>query len=85
MGYGDNNSGNTPGMFGGIIDLVTAVKNLGISANTINQTLAKVFPQSIGTSASAVGGGATLPPNPVGFMVVINPATGASVKVPYYT
>ena len=44
-----------------------------------------VFPQAIGTSATATGGAATLPAQPVGFLDDVNPATGATVKVPYYT
>ena len=73
------------GMFGGFSDLITTLKNLVISANTINQTIAKVFPQAIGTATSATGGSATLPSNPVGFLDVVNPATGATVKIPYYS
>lgn len=73
-----------PGMFSGLVDLVTALKQLVISANTINQTIAKVFPQAIGTVTTATGGSATLPSQPVGFLDVINPATGATVKIPYY-
>ncbi len=81
--FGDKDSGG--GMFGGLSDLITILKSLVISANTINQTIAKVFPQTIGTSATATGGAATLPGNPVGFLDVTNPATGATVKVPYYS
>lgn len=33
------------GMFGGFSDLITVLKNLVVSANTINQTLAAVFPE----------------------------------------
>lgn len=72
------------GVFAGFIDMVTAIKNLNISANTINQTLARVFPQSIGTSNTATSGAQTLPAQPAGFLVVTNPATGTTVKVPYY-
>lgn len=72
------------GFFGGFTDLVTTLKNLVVSANTINQTIAKVFPQTSATSATAIAGAATLPANPVGFLVVLNPATGTSVKIPYY-
>jgi hypothetical protein len=42
------------------------------------------FPQATGTSGSATGGAATLPANPVGFIVLTLPS-GASAKVPYYT
>lgn len=53
--------------------------------NGINQTLTKVFPQTTGTATSATGGSATLPADPVGFLTVINPATGITVKIPYYS
>lgn len=68
------------------------------SLDTIQQTLqaiqqaiavvgtqvGKVFPQSIGTSTTATAGSATLPANPVGFLDVVNPATGVTVRVPFY-
>lgn len=72
------------GMFGNLSDLITVLKQLCISANTINQTIAKVFPQAIGTANTATGGAQTLPANPAGFLSVVNPATGSTVKVPYY-
>ena len=68
----------------GITDLVTWAHNAVVSLNTLNQTIAKVFPQTIGTSTTATGGSATLPANPVGFITVVNPTTGATIKVPYY-
>ena len=71
-------------MFGGLSDLITTLNNLVRSANNINQTIAKVFPQAIGTATTATGGAATLPANPVGFLDVVNPETGTSVKIPYY-
>lgn len=70
--------------FSGLIELITAVKNLVISANTINQTIAKVFPQTLGTTTSATAGTHTLPANPAGFISVVNPVTGATVQVPFY-
>lgn len=48
---------NTPS-FPGLNDLITAVKQLNIGINTINQTIAKVFPQgeTITTSAGSSSG-----------------------------
>jgi hypothetical protein len=67
----------------GLTDLNTTqqqgVRNLG----GIIQAIRAVFPQQTGTSATATGGAATLPGNPVGFIVVALP-NGTSVKVPYY-
>ena len=68
----------------GLTDLVSWAKNAVIALNTLNQTVAKVFPQAIGTATTATGGSATLPANPVGFLTITNPATGTTVKVPYY-
>jgi len=47
------------------------------------QAIKSVFPQQSGTATTATGGAATLPANPVGFIVVSLP-NGTSVKVPYY-
>ena len=63
---------------------LTTLQNLVQALNSINTTLGKVFPQGLGTATTATAGTATLPSAPVGFLEVMNPATGASVKVPYY-
>lgn len=55
------------------------------ATNNLNQTIQRVFPQTIGTVGSATGGAATLPANPVGFLSVIEPSTGATVLIPYYS
>lgn len=58
---------------------------LGVRTLTqILVTMQASFPQQTGTSGSAAGGAATLPANPVGFIVVTLP-DGTSAKVPYYT
>lgn len=72
------------GLFGGFTDLVTTIKNLVVTGNQINQTIAKSFPQATGTAATATGGAAVLPANPVGFIQVFVPSLGTTVKVPYY-
>lgn len=69
----------------GINDLLTASQNITKAINGLNQTIAAVFPQTSGTSSSATGGAATLPANPVGFLTVVNPVTGSTVKIPYYS
>lgn len=68
----------------GIKDLVSAAQNVARAINALNETVADVFPQTIGTAASATAGAATLPANPVGFLSVVNPTTGDTVLVPYY-
>lgn len=50
----------------------------------ILQALTKSFPQQTGTSGTATGGAATLPGNPVGFVVITLP-DGTSAKLPYYS
>lgn len=68
----------------GISDLITVLKNMVGAANTINQTISKVFLQTIGDSPTATSGSETLPSNPAGFIEIFNPVTSAIVKVPYY-
>lgn len=73
------------GGFGGITDLVTALKNGVVAIGQLNQTISAVFPQATGTAATATGGAATLPANPVGFIQVFVPSLNATVKIPYYS
>jgi hypothetical protein len=72
------------GIGAGVTQLIALLNNLLVQVGSINQTIGKVFPQTIGTATTATGGAATLPANPVGFLTVVNPATGATVKIPYY-
>jgi hypothetical protein len=72
------------GGFGGITDLVTAIKNGVIALGSLNKTMSGVFPQATGTAATATAGAATLPANPVGFVQVFVPSLNATVKIPYY-
>lgn len=66
-------------------DGILSTLQLGVRAmNDLKQAIAAIFPQTGGTAASATGGAATLPANPVGFIVVTLP-DGTSAKVPYYT
>lgn len=68
----------------GISDLVTAVKGSNQVLGQLVAAIKAAFPQSLGTSATATTGAATLPANPAGFIEVLNPTTGATVKVPWY-
>lgn len=78
-------SGTNPTQGGVNLTLLLASMQASVQAlNNLNQTLANVFPKQTGTSASATGGSATLPANPVGF-TVITLSNGTSVKVPYYS
>lgn len=65
--------------------MLAAMKNAVQGLGNICSTLSKVFPNATGTTTTATGGAATLPANPVGFMEVVNPTTGAIVKVPFYS
>ena len=56
------------------------VQNIGL----IVQALRNAFIQFGGTSASATGGAATLPANPIGFVTATLP-NGTAVKIPYYS
>lgn len=65
-------------------DSLWNILNQGVQAiNNLKSALTSIFPQTAGTSASATAGSATLPSNPVGFIVVTLP-NGTSAKVPYY-
>ncbi len=50
----------------------------------LNTTLQTVLPNVQSNATSASGGSRSLPSNPVGFLVMNNPVTGSSVRVPYY-
>lgn len=63
--------------------LFNVAQAIATAINGIGVTIRSVFPQTTGTSATATAGAATLPANPVGFMVVVLP-NGTAVKVAYY-
>ncbi|MBB3411201.1 hypothetical protein FHT87_005154 [Rhizobium sp. BK316] len=66
-------------------DGILSTLQLGVRAmNDLRLAITAIFPQTGGTATSATGGAATLPPNPVGFIVVTLP-DGTSAKVPYYS
>lgn len=69
----------------GFSDLTSAVKNANQVLSQLVTVIGKVFPQALGTSTSATSGSASsLPATPAGYMNIVNPATGQTVKVPYY-
>lgn len=68
---------------GAVTDLVTVQQNGVRYLGQLIQAIRSIFPQQTGTSTTASAGSATLPANPVGFIVVSLP-DGTSVKVPYY-
>lgn len=68
----------------GSSDLASVQRNAVRVLSGIQTALGNIFPAISGTASSATGGAATLPANPVGFIVVTLP-DGTSAKVPYYT
>ena len=63
-------------------DLVT-VQQSGVGyLGKIVKAILSVFPQQTGTSTTATGGAATLPANPLGFLIVTLPNV-TTVKVPF--
>lgn len=71
---------NLSGMLGTLNSTQLAgVKYLG----QIIAAIKSVFPQQTGTAATATAGAATLPANPVGFILVTLP-NGTLAKVPFY-
>lgn len=67
----------------GSADLASVQRNGVRALNQILTVLGNIFPAISGTASSATAGSATLPSNPVGFIVVTLP-NGTSAKVPYY-
>jgi hypothetical protein len=65
--------------------IVNGQQQLTQAIQRLTEQLIKAFPQATGTSGSATGGAATLPANPVGFIVSTIPGTSTVVKIPYYT
>lgn len=68
------------------MDKVVAAILAGVQAiNNLTKQIALAFPAGTGTAASATGGSATLPSNPVGFITTTLPGSTTVVKVPYYS
>lgn len=67
-----------------IDQVIQGINNIAVAMNNQAKVMSTTFPQMGGTATSATGGAATLPANPVGFIVVTLPS-GVSAKVPYYT
>lgn len=66
------------------LDTINSTQNAGVQyLGQLVQVFKHAFGFLGGTSASATGGSATLPANPVGFVSMTLP-NGQSVKVPYY-
>lgn len=66
-------------------NFINTLNNINLAIANLNKTINAVFPQFIGTATTATGGAETLPANPVGFLTVVNPVTGTTVKIPYYS
>lgn len=67
------------------LDTINSTQTQGVQyLGLIYGALKNAFGFLGGTSATATGGAATLPANPVGFVTMTLP-NGTSVKVPYYT
>jgi hypothetical protein len=64
--------------------IALAMQNAVQAINALNKTIQATLPYAQSTAATATGGAATLPGNPVGFIVITNPTTGLPVKIPYY-
>lgn len=72
------------GGLGGMLGTLNSTQLAGVKyLGQIIAAIRAVFPQQNGTSATATAGAATLPANPLGFIIVSLP-NGTTVKVPYY-
>lgn len=66
------------------LDTINSTQASGVQyLGKIYQALQNAFAQIGGTSGTATGGAATLPANPVGFLIVTLP-NGTAAKIPYY-
>ena len=68
--------------------LVSTLQQINVSINALNTTISAstsaIFPQTAGTSTSAVAGAIASPGNFVGFIDVTLP-DGTTAKVPYFS
>lgn len=72
------------GGLSGVLATLNSTQQSGVKyLGQIILAIKSVFPQQTGTATTATGGAATLPANPVGFIVVTLP-DGTIAKVPYY-
>lgn len=68
----------------GMLGTLNSTQNAGVKyLGQIIAAIKSVFPQQTGTSATATAGAATLPANPVGYIVVTLP-DGTLAKIAYY-
>lgn len=65
--------------------IYSALLSIAQAINGQTQAIKIAFPSGTGTAGSAVGGAATLPANPVGYITTTIPGTTTVVKVPYYS
>ena len=68
-----------------LTNLINTLNQINLAVAALNKTISTVFPQALGTTTSATGGSATLPSQPAGFVSVVNPNNGDTIKIPYYT
>ena len=69
---------------GDLQTLIGVLQNVVIGIGNLVRAVSTVFPQGKGTASSANGGSATLPAQPVGFLIITLP-DGTTGKVPYYS
>ena len=70
------------GNFSGII---TVLQNVVTGISLLAKTIATTYPQFSTTATTATtGSSGSLPSQPAGYYVFVNPATGATTKIPYY-
>lgn len=79
------NNNNTESQSVDLTPVVTQLQQSNQILNAILATLQVAFPQLTGTASSATGGASiNLPTHAVGYITIINPATGGTVLLPYY-
>ena len=64
-------------------NVVNALNQISLALASQTKVIDTVFPTTVSTSSSATSG-AIAAHNYVGYLVVANPLTGGTVKIPYY-
>lgn len=62
---------------------INSLNQVVLAIAQLTKVMNTVFPTAIGTSGTATAG-TVVPTDFVGYLSVINPATGTTIKIPYY-
>ena len=63
---------------------INALNQISLAIAAQTKVVNSVFPQAIGVSTSGIQSGAIAPLNYSGYLSVVNPVTGHTIKLGYY-